>query len=103
MQLQWIYNASFRTFAPDQIVWDSANNRVHVSAGSTPEWEMNDFDVICPATFNTNEPQTPIIRFHRLFGRNQKTENRDIVNSKFPEFTEENRRVLINFNRPVGE
>jgi hypothetical protein len=65
------------------------------------QYEWNPFDIFCPATYNTLEPQMPTIRWHTLFGRDQRDENRDIRNE--PYFTWEDYRTLqVAFWRAVG-
>jgi hypothetical protein len=103
MNLQWIYNGGLRTFSPTQLVGGSENNRANISSARTPTFDRNNFDIICAATFNTSNRQLSIMRWHNLFGRDQKPDNRNIVNAEFAEFTNDNRRVDIGFTRPAGE
>jgi hypothetical protein len=99
VNLQWLYNGNIRSFAPDEIIGGDIGNRATVSTNISYEW--NGIDIMCPATFNTNNPQTATIKWHKLFGRNQQEENRAIENAEFN--WDDERTLRISFVRPVGE
>ncbi|MDR2571820.1 MAG: hypothetical protein LBD23_16200 [Oscillospiraceae bacterium] len=84
-QTQYIYNASIRTWSPTMLVGGSSGNRASVSNQNITDINaaFNNFDVWCRSTYNTNEPQQVVARWHRIWrtdsDTSQRTENRQPV------------------------
>jgi hypothetical protein len=76
--LQWIWNAGVRTWAPTRLIGGEEGNRANIS-GVNSTFERNDFDIFCRATVNTNTPQSSVMRFHQFFGADYTSINRAII------------------------
>jgi len=99
---QWVFDGAIRTFTPTTIVSGGQNQRI----GINPDlvlYRWHSFDVICPATLNTNEPQLPIMKWHYDYaGVDQRNNNiQEMLNIPFN--PDDERVISINFVRGIGE